>query len=162
MTSIRYQGRRDDVRRRRRGVGGAYRSRRNLAGAVRRRRLRHPVGAAGARHPRDGHVRRDVAVHQPLARGGVDLTGKRVGVIGTGSTGVQLIPVVARDALHLSVFQRSPAYTLPWRVHRFEPGELDEMKSRYGEIRAAQRAHPIGAARLSAFSVLLDMLGRPR
>lgn len=44
---------------------------------------------------------------------GVDLTGKRVGVIGTGSTGVQLIPVVAREALHLSVFQRSPAYTLP-------------------------------------------------
>lgn len=93
--------------------------------------------------------------------GGVDLTGKRVGVIGTGSTGVQLIPVVARDALNLSVFQRSPAYTLPWRVHRFAAGELDDMKSRYGEIRAAQRAHPIGAARLSAFSVLLDMLGRP-
>ncbi|MDM4139114.1 MULTISPECIES: NAD(P)/FAD-dependent oxidoreductase [Mycobacterium] len=93
--------------------------------------------------------------------GGVDLTGKRVGVIGTGSTGVQLIPVVAREALHLSVFQRSPAYTLPWRVHRFEPGELDAMKARYDEIRAAQRAHPIGAARLSAFSVLLEMLGRP-
>lgn len=93
--------------------------------------------------------------------GGVDLTGKRVGVIGTGSTGVQLIPVVAREALHLSVFQRSPAYTLPWRVHRFEPGELDDMKARYGDIRAAQRAHPIGAARLSAFSVLLEMLGRP-
>lgn len=92
---------------------------------------------------------------------GVDLTGKRVGVIGTGSTGVQLIPVVAREALHLWVFQRSPAYTLPWRVHRFQPGELDEMKARYGEIRAAQRAHPIGAARLSAFSVLLEMLGRP-
>lgn len=92
---------------------------------------------------------------------GFDLTGKRVGVIGTGSTGVQLIPVVAREALHLSVFQRSPAYTLPWRVHRFEPGELDDMKARYGEIRAAQRAHPIGAARLSAFSVLLDILGRP-
>lgn len=82
---------------------------------------------------------------------GVDLTGKRVGVIGTGSTGVQLIPVVAREALHLWVFQRSPAYTLPWRVNRFQPGELDEMKARYGEIRAAQRAHPIGAARLSAF-----------
>jgi cation diffusion facilitator CzcD-associated flavoprotein CzcO len=91
----------------------------------------------------------------------VDLNGKRVGVIGTGSTGVQLIPVVAQEALHLSVFQRSPAYTLPWRVHRFEAGELDDMKARYGEIRAAQRAHPIGAARLSAFSVLLEMLGRP-
>src|SRR6516225_3149709 len=90
-----------------------------------------------------------------------DLTGKRVGVIGTGSTGVQLIPIVAREALQLCVFQRSPAYTLPWRVRLFEPGELDEMKGRYDEIRAAQRAHPVGAARLSAFSVLLEMLGRP-
>ncbi|GLE51300.1 flavin-containing monooxygenase [Mycobacterium montefiorense] len=92
---------------------------------------------------------------------GFDLTGKRVGVIGTGSTGVQLIPVVAQQALQLCVFQRSPAYTLPWRVHQFAPGELDEMKGRYGEIREAQRAHPIGAARLSAFSVLLEMLSSP-
>ena len=92
---------------------------------------------------------------------GCDLTGKRVGVIGTGSTGVQLIPVVAREAAQLYVFQRSPAYTLPWQVRRFEPGELGEMKTRYGEIRAAQREHPIGAARLSAFSVLFEMLGRP-
>jgi len=94
-------------------------------------------------------------------REGFDLTGKRVGVIGTGSTGVQLIPVVAQEALQLYVFQRSPAYTLPWQVRRFEPGELDGMKARYDEIRAAQRAHPIGAARLSAFSVLFEMLGRP-
>ena len=92
---------------------------------------------------------------------GVDLTGKRVGVIGTGSTGVQLIPVVARQAGHLSVFQRSPAYTLPWQVRPLEPGELDEMKSRYGEIRAAQHEHPVGAARLSAFSVMLEMIQRP-
>ena len=94
-------------------------------------------------------------------KAGVDLAGKRVGVIGTGSTGVQLIPIVAREALQLYVFQRSAAYTLPWQVRRFEPGELDEMKARYHEIRAAQRAHPIGAARLSAFSVLLGMLGKP-
>ncbi|WP_048634636.1 flavin-containing monooxygenase [Mycolicibacterium aurum] len=93
--------------------------------------------------------------------GGVDLTGQRVGVIGTGSTGVQLIPVVAREAAHLSVFQRSPAYTLPWEVRVFQPGELDELKSRYPEIRAAQREHPVGAARLSAFSVLLEMLTKP-
>ena len=100
------------------------------------------------------------ASHWP--REGFDLAGKRIGVIGTGSTGVQLIPIVAREALQLYVFQRSAAYTLPWRVRRFEPGELDEMKARYDEIRAAQRAHPIGAARLSAFSVLLGMLGKPR
>ncbi len=92
---------------------------------------------------------------------GADLAGQRVGVIGTGSTGVQLIPVVAREAKQLYVFQRSPAYTLPWRVRRFEPGELDELKAHYDDIRAAQRAHPVGAARLSAFSVLLGMLGKP-
>jgi len=92
---------------------------------------------------------------------GVDLAGKRVGVIGTGSTGVQLVPVVARQAEQLHVFQRSPAYTLPWQIRAFEPGELDEMKANYGEIRAAQRQHPVGAARLSAFSVLLEMLGKP-
>ncbi|MBV8862967.1 MAG: NAD(P)/FAD-dependent oxidoreductase [Mycobacterium sp.] len=91
----------------------------------------------------------------------VDLAGKRVGVIGTGSSGIQLIPVVAPKAWQLYVFQRSPAYTLPWQVRRFEPGELDEMKAHYGDIRAAQRAHPVGAARLSAFSVLLGMLGKP-
>ena len=92
---------------------------------------------------------------------GFDLTGKRVGVIGTGSTGVQLIPVVAREAGRLFVFQRSPAYTLPWQVRAFEAGELDDMKARYDEIRAAQRQHPVGAARLSAFSVMLEMITRP-
>jgi cyclohexanone monooxygenase len=91
----------------------------------------------------------------------LDLSGSRVGVIGTGSSGVQLIPVVAQQAAHLTVFQRSPAYTLPWRVRAFEPGELDEMKARYHEIRAAQRQHPVGAARLSAFSVMLEMIKKP-
>jgi cation diffusion facilitator CzcD-associated flavoprotein CzcO len=92
---------------------------------------------------------------------GFDFTDKRVGVIGTGSTGVQLIPVVAKEAATLTVFQRSPAYTLPWQVRPFDPGELDEMKANYAEIRAAQREHPVGAARLSAFSVLINMLSRP-
>ena len=92
---------------------------------------------------------------------GFDFTGKRVGVIGTGSTGVQMIPVIAEQAAHLTVFQRSPAFTLPWRVRKFAPGELDELKAQYPDIRAAQREHPVGAARLSAFSVLIDMLARP-
>jgi cyclohexanone monooxygenase len=94
-------------------------------------------------------------------REGFDVAGLRVGVIGTGSTGVQLIPVIAKEAGHLTVFQRSPAYTLPWHVRRFEPGELDALKEQYPEIRAAQRQHPVGAARLSAFSLLINMLSRP-
>jgi cation diffusion facilitator CzcD-associated flavoprotein CzcO len=92
---------------------------------------------------------------------GFDLAGLRAGVVGTGSTGVQLIPVVAKTAGHLTVFQRSPAYTLPWTVRPFESGELDDLKANYGDIRSAQREHPVGAARLSAFSVLLNMLTRP-
>ncbi len=46
--------------------------------------------------------------HQP-----VDLAGKRVGVIGTGSSGIQSIPVIAQDAAHLTVFQRTANFTLP-------------------------------------------------
>ena len=94
-------------------------------------------------------------------REGFDLAGKSVGVIGTGSTGVQLIPVVARQAAALHVFQRSAAFTLPWSVRKFEPGELDALKADYPAIREAQRQHPVGAARLSAFSLLLDMLAKP-
>jgi cation diffusion facilitator CzcD-associated flavoprotein CzcO len=59
------------------------------------------------------------------------------------------------------VFQRSPAYTLPWEVRAFDDGELDELKANYAEIRAAQRQHAVGAARLSAFSVLFEMMSKP-
>lgn len=44
---------------------------------------------------------------------GVDFTGKRVGVVGTGSTGIQAIPVIAAQAAHLTVFQRTANYSLP-------------------------------------------------
>ncbi len=121
------------------------------------------VRASRTHHRRHGVIRRRVAVHQPLApRDKVSFANKRVGIIGTGSTGVQAIPVVAREAAHLTVFQRSPAYTLPWEVRSLDDGELDEMKARYPEIRAAQREHFVGAARLTAFSFMLGMMERPR
>ena len=44
---------------------------------------------------------------------GVDFTGKRVGVIGTGSSAVQSIPIIAAQAKHLTVFQRTPNYAVP-------------------------------------------------
>ena len=92
---------------------------------------------------------------------GVDLTGRRVGIVGTGSSGVQATPVVAAQAAHLHVFQRSAAYTLPSNARPFEPGEFEELRSRYDEIREAQRASFVGAARLSAFSVLAATGRRP-
>ena len=54
---------------------------------------------------------------------GVDFAGKRVGVIGTGSTGMQSIPVIAEQAGHLTVFQRTPNYTVPARNAPLDPDE---------------------------------------
>ena len=65
---------------------------------------------------------------------GVDFTGKRVGVIGTGSSGVQSIPVIAEQAGHLSVFQRTPQYTIPARHGTVDKAFLDEVKTHYDEI----------------------------
>ncbi len=65
---------------------------------------------------------------------GVDFAGKRVGVIGTGSSGVQAIPVIARQADHLTVFQRTPQYTVPARHGTVTPEFLEEVKEQYDEI----------------------------
>ena len=65
---------------------------------------------------------------------GVDFAGKRVGVIGTGSSGVQAIPVIAGQAGHLTVFQRTPQYTIPARHGTVTPEFLEEVKGRYDEI----------------------------
>jgi cation diffusion facilitator CzcD-associated flavoprotein CzcO len=50
--------------------------------------------------------------HTPL-----DFSGKRVGVVGTGSSGIQAIPILAAEAAELTVFQRTPQYTIPANNH---------------------------------------------
>jgi len=65
---------------------------------------------------------------------GVDFSGKRVGVIGTGSTGVQAIPVIAEEAEHLYVFQRSPQFTIPARHELVDQTFFDEVKANYEAI----------------------------
>jgi cation diffusion facilitator CzcD-associated flavoprotein CzcO len=70
---------------------------------------------------------------------GVDFTGLRVGVIGTGSSGVQSIPVIAEQAADLTVFQRTPAYSLPARNRPLRLGELEEVQAHYREWRKAAR-----------------------
>ncbi|MEU3458043.1 NAD(P)/FAD-dependent oxidoreductase [Micromonospora sp. NPDC006766] len=69
----------------------------------------------------------------------VDFTGKRVGVIGTGSSGVQLIPIVAREAAHLTVFQRTPTFTVPANNRPIDDVEDADIKARYATRREAAR-----------------------
>lgn len=61
-------------------------------------------------------------------RQGVPLKGKRIGVIGTGSTGVQLIQEIAHDASHLTVFQRTPNMALPMIQRRLDPVQQTKIK----------------------------------
>ncbi|GAA4831631.1 NAD(P)/FAD-dependent oxidoreductase [Saccharopolyspora rosea] len=75
---------------------------------------------------------------------GVDLAGRRVGVFGTGASGVQMIPLLAEQASRLTVFQRTPAFSLPARNHRLEPEELAAVKRDYAERRRVARTTPSG------------------
>jgi cyclohexanone monooxygenase len=88
---------------------------------------------------------------------GVDFTGLRVGLIGTGSSGVQSIPVIAGQAADLTVFQRTPAYSLPARNRPLHPGELEDVQARYDEWRQAARESgfgvPVAAPTKSVFEV---------
>ena len=70
---------------------------------------------------------------------GVDFTGQRVAVIGTGSSGVQAIPMIAREAAHLTVFQRTPNFSIPARNHPLDDEYQREFKTRYNERRELLR-----------------------
>jgi len=70
---------------------------------------------------------------------GVDLSGKRVGVIGTGSSAIQAIPVIAEAAAHLFVFQRTPNYSIPARNGPMTREYEHTWKADYEQRRAQAR-----------------------
>jgi cation diffusion facilitator CzcD-associated flavoprotein CzcO len=70
---------------------------------------------------------------------GVDFTGKRVGMIGTGSTGIQAAPVIAASAKHLTVFQRTANYSVPARNAPLTPEFRQYIKESPCEIRSVTR-----------------------
>ncbi len=70
---------------------------------------------------------------------GVDFTGLRVGVIGTGSSAIQSIPVIARQAEHLYVFQRTPNYSVPAWNAPLDPDRERSIKENYAEFRQKAR-----------------------
>jgi len=77
-------------------------------------------------------------------REGVGFEGKRVAVIGTGSSAIQSIPVIAREARHVTVFQRTPAYTVPARNIALPPSVLTGIKAIYRQLRARAKQMPTG------------------
>ncbi|MCY3631252.1 MAG: NAD(P)/FAD-dependent oxidoreductase [bacterium] len=80
-------------------------------------------------------------------KGGIDVTDKRVGVIGTGSTGVQAIPQLAKQAEHLFVFQRTPQFAIPARNRPIDADQLEELKHNYRERWELKKASPVGMGR---------------
>ena len=77
----------------------------------------------------------------------VSYDGKRVGVIGTGSTGIQVVQEVGRQAGELHVFQRTPSFTMPMRNQKLDPDYVTEVKRNYVGIREVARNSPNGGVR---------------
>jgi len=74
----------------------------------------------------------------------ISFTGLRVGVIGTGSSGIQSIPVIAGQAAELTVFQRTPNFSFPAGNRPLEYSEVAELKASYREWREKQRTSGFG------------------
>ena len=88
---------------------------------------------------------------------GVDFTGKRVGQIGTGSTGIQAVPVIAEEAAHLTVFQRTANYSIPARNRPVTAEDIRLTRENYADIwrraRAGTNGHPFVVSDRSVLSV---------
>ena len=75
---------------------------------------------------------------------GVDFTGERVGVIGTGSSAIQSVPLIARQAKQLFVFQRTPTYSVPAHNQPLDPAAVRAIKADYAAFRARNAQQPFG------------------
>ena len=77
-------------------------------------------------------------------KAGVDFTGLKVAVIGTGSSAIQSIPLIADQAAALTVFQRTANYSIPAWNETLDPARLAAVKADYPALRAKARARPTG------------------
>ena len=77
---------------------------------------------------------------------GVDFTGKRVGIIGTGSSSIQASPLIAQQAAHLYVFQRTPQFAIPAWNRALTDEEMRHAQETYEEIRRLVRQSEVGIA----------------
>jgi cation diffusion facilitator CzcD-associated flavoprotein CzcO len=93
---------------------------------------------------------------------GVDVSGKRVGVVGTGSSGTQLIPLVAEQCKQLYVFQRTPNFCMPAQNHPTDPQVEQEWKAEYPERRRRARVSAFGHNQLSNDKRAMDVSAEER
>ena len=80
---------------------------------------------------------------------GVDFTGQRVAVIGTGSSAIQSIPIIAEQAAHLTVFQRTANFSVPARNSEMAADYRDDFKAHYAERRKLAKANRGGILRIA-------------
>jgi cyclohexanone monooxygenase len=76
----------------------------------------------------------------------IDFRGQRVGIIGTGSSAIQSIPIIARQAAHLCVFQRTPNFSVPAHNSALDPAYEQRVKADYVGFRRKARESRIGIA----------------
>lgn len=74
----------------------------------------------------------------------IDFEGKRVGIVGTGATAVQVAPIVAHSAKSLTLFQRTPNYVVPGRNHPIDKPQMDAIKRDYEGICKRARSQSMG------------------
>ena len=85
------------------------------------------------------------------------MAGKRVGVIGTGSTGIQTIPVLAEQAAHLTVFQRTAQFSIPSANGPLDPAFVASWKTNYREWRRRGKLSPVGVPYAASLRSALDV-----
>jgi cyclohexanone monooxygenase len=74
----------------------------------------------------------------------VDFSGRRVGIIGTGSSAIQSVPVIAGQASELYVFQRTPAYSVPAQNEPLDSELQRRIKARYEDLRERNQREMVG------------------
>lgn len=95
-------------------------------------------------YPGQEHFRGRIILSALWPKETVDFTGKRVAIIGTGSSGMQMTPVIARQAEHLTVFQRTPNYSVPAANAPVTAEEDRQVKAHYRQRREQAWNSPTG------------------
>ena len=120
------------------------RPRRSRLGALLHHGDRLPVHRPGADFPGLESFRGATYHTGRWPHEGVDFTGQRVGVIGTGSSAIQSIPIIAGQAAHLFVFQRTPNFSVPARNAPLDPDFERRVKASYADFRRQARESRVG------------------